>query len=187
MEGRIYRLRKKNNTNYFSPAEYEAAGKLIDIVKQYDGLVNTVEVGTSNPTDIQPVIMAVLKHNGFSVKKVITEKKKLKFSIPGTVENRSRAQQLIANMKNDRIDVVDFVNYSYPVGTSIKGVEVPLVGYKKEQAESGDTGIVTIKSNTEGSDASEVSEKSSPNWLLIGGIVLVGIITLLAVIKLIKK
>lgn len=184
--GRIYRLRRNSRINYFTPADYEATGKLIDIVKQYDGLVNTVEVGTSNPTDIQPVILAVLNHNGFTVKKVITENKKLKFAIPGTVANRSKAQQLVANMKNDRIVDVDFDSYSYPVGNSLKGVKVPLEGYTKKQAESGDKGTTTI-SNVSAEEATVDSENSSPNWLLIGGIVLVGIIALLAVIKLIKK
>lgn len=185
MVGRIYRLRNKSQVNYFSPADYETAGKLIDIVKQYDGLVNTVEVGTSNPTDIQPIILAVLKHNGFSVKKVITGNNKLKFAIPGTVENRSRAQQLVANMKNDRIIDVDFDNYSYPVGTSVKGVKVPLEGYTKKQAETGDKGTTTIADGT-AEDAS-VSEKISPNWYIIGASVLVGIILIIAIIKKMKK
>lgn len=182
---RVYRLRKRKVVNSFSPAEYEAAGKLITIVKQYDGLVNTVEVGTSNPTDIQPVILSVLKHNGIDVKKVITEKKKLKFSIPGSVENRSRAQQMVANMKNDRVIDVDFDDYSYPVGTTLKGLKVPLEGYTKKQAEDGDRGVVTITDTSQ--ETSPVSEKSSPNWYLIGGAVVVGIILVLAIVKLVKK
>lgn len=182
---RVYRLRKRKVVNAFSPAEYEAAGKLITIVKQYDGLVNTVEVGTSNPTDIQPVILSVLKHNGIDVKKVITEKKKLKFSIPGSVENRSRAQQMVANMKNDRVIDVDFDDYSYPVGTTLKGLKVPLEGYTKKQAEDGDRGVVTITDTSQ--ETSPVSEKSSPNWYLIGGAVVVGIILILAIVKLVKK
>lgn len=182
---RVYRLRKRKVVNAFSPAEYEAAGKLIDIVKQYDGLVNTVEVGTSNPTDIQPVILSVLKHNGITVKKVITEKKKLKFSIPGSVENRSRAQQLVANMKNDRIINVDFDDYSYPVGTTLKGLKVPLEGYTQKQAENGDRGVVTITDTSQ--ETSPESEKSSPNWYLIGGAVVVAIILILAIVKLAKK
>lgn len=182
---RVYRLRKRKVVNAFSPAEYEAAGKLITIVKQYDGLVNTVEVGTSNPTDIQPVILSVLKHNGIDVKKVITEKKKLKFSIPGSVENRSRAQQMVANMKNDRVIDVDFDDYSYPVGTTLKGLKVPLEGYTKKQAEDGDRGVVTITDTSQ--ETSPVSEKSSQNWYLIGGAVVVGIILILAIVKLVKK
>ena len=183
---RVYRLRKRKVVNSFSPAEYEAAGKLITIVKQYDGLVNTVEVGTSNPTDIQPVILSVLRHNGFKVKKVITANKKLKFSIPGSVENRSRAQQLVASMKNDRIIDVDFDDYSYPVGTTLKGLKVPLEGYTKKQAEDGDRGVVTI-TDTSQETSPVVSEKSSPNWYLIGGAVVVGIILVLAIVKLAKK
>lgn len=183
---RVYRLRKRKVVNAFSPAEYETAGKLIGIVKQYDGLVNTVEVGTSNPTDIQPVILSVLRHNGINVKKVITEKNKLKFSIPGSVENRSRAQQMVANMKNDRIIDVDFDDYSYPVGTTLKGLKVPLEGYTRKQADNGDRGIVTI-TDTSQETSPVVSEKSSPNWYLIGGAVVVGIILILAIVKLVKK
>lgn len=189
MVGRIYRLRKKSRVNYFSPADYEAAGKLIELVQQYDGLVNTVEVKTSNPTELEPIISAILEHNGFSVKKVITEKSKLKFSIPGTVANRSNAKKLVVNMKNDSIDTVDFVNHSYPVGTSVKGNKVPLKGYTQSQAESGDKGETKINTNTssEGDSSSEASEKTSPNWLLIGGLSVVGLIAVLAIVKIIRK
>lgn len=185
MNGRIYRLRRKKRVGYFEPADYEAACKHIDVVKKYDALVNTVEV-TTDDTTISPVLKAVLEHNGYTPKNVIIGNKKIKYSIPGTVQKRSEVLTLLQNMKNDRIKGVDFSNYSYPVGISENGVRVPLVGYTKAQAESGDRGTTTI-GTSDSESSTEVSESSSPNWLLIGGIAVVGLIALLAVIKIIKK
>ena len=184
MEGRIYRLRRRNAVNYFGPAQYEEAGKHITAVKKYDA-VKTVEVTTDN-TNISPVLRAVLEHNGYTPEETNITNKKIKYTIKGTDKKRSDVLNLLQNMVNDSIKEIDFSTYSYPVGTSVNGVKVPLKDYTKEEAEKGNRGTVTIgQNNTESVGTS--GEKSSPNWILIGGIAVIGIIVLLAVIKLIKK
>lgn len=186
MSGRIYRLRRNNRVNYFTPATYEDVGKLIGEVKKYDGGVNTVEIKTSDPTSISNVVYDILVHNGYTPKNVITGKDKVKFSIPGKVDYRSKVYLLVSKIKNDSIESVDFGSYSYPVGTSRNGVKVPLKGYTKAQADSGDKGVTAIQpSAVDSSDATAGSP--SINWYLIGAAVLVGAVIVIAVVKSMKK
>ena len=181
MNGRIYRLRRKKRVNSFDPAAYEAAAKHIDSVAKYD-LVQTVEV-TTDDTSINPYLREVLVFNGYTIGNTNTTKKKIKYTIKDR-NQRENALALLQKMKNDRINDVDFSG-STPVGISVSGVRVPLTGYTKNQAESGDKGITTIGASS--TETTEIEEGASANWLLIAGVSVVGIVVLLAVIKMFKK
>lgn len=197
--GRIYRLRKLNKVNsvnivnYFNKADYSSLGSQMGDVFKSD-LVELVEVKTENDK-IEPFLTEILEENGFTVGDVNYISKKLKFQIKGSNKHRANAVSLLRKIKGDRIISVDLAG-DYPVGISRNDVRVPLKGVTPEQAQSSEEGPVSIP--LEGStdtantgDANTGDEESngkfSPNWLLIGGIVLVGLIALLAVIKLTKK
>lgn len=186
MNGRIYRLRRRNAVNLFGPADYESLGSHISNVKQYQ-VAKTVEV-TTDDTTINPYLKEILVFNKIKPGQVKITNKKIKFYIP-SMEERFSALDIFSRIVGDSISDVDFSG-STPKAVSAHGVNVPLVGYTKEMAESGDKGKVSIGTNS-GSSAGEVApsgeEKSSPNWILIAGIAVVGVIALLAVIKMLKK
>ena len=182
MEGRYYRLRRRNAVNYFGPAQYEAAVRKIDRAFSSNA-VQKAEIKTDD-TSISPIILEVLKYNGYTPEKVDFFAKRIQYKFKNRT-TRDEVVNLLQLMKNDQINDVDFSG-DIPVGKSVNGIDVPLRGYSSKQAQSGDKGVVTIGAG-ETADEEAAGEKSSPNWILIGGIAVIGIIVLLAVIKLIKK
>lgn len=185
---RVYRLRRRPISNNFSPATYKSACGLIEGVKTYPAIELNVLVSKGDNT-IHSTLYEVLTYNNLKPKKYTLKDKKIKYYF----ENRKKmeaAANLISKMKNDSISLAD-INFDFdpPIGISQNGVDVPLSGYSRKQQNDNDEGYdqhEQLKSDKE--TASETTEeKSSPNWYLIGGAVLIGVIVILAVVKLVKK
>ena len=77
MNGRIYRLRKKNTVNYFGPAQYEAAVSKIDRAFNSDA-VQLAEIKTDD-TSISPIILEVLRYNGYNPEKISFFSKRIQY------------------------------------------------------------------------------------------------------------
>ena len=184
---RIYRLRKRSVENRFSLATYRTACGLIEGIKTYPAIELNVLVSKGD-NSIHSTLYDVLAYNNLKPKKYTLKDKKIKYYF----ENRKKMEEaatLIAKMKNDSISIsqIDF-DSDPPVGKSQNGIDVPLSGYTRKLQNNGDEGYDQYEKLKSGKQEAEPEdEKSSPNWILIGGIALVGIIVILAVVKLAKK
>lgn len=183
MEGRIYRLRRKSRINYFDPATYEAANKKIQEVFASNA-IQMAEIKTADTT-ISPFIKEVLEFNGIPIENVtISSGRRIKYKIKER-SDRDKAVGLMQKMKNDVVLTVDFSG-STPVGNTVNGLRVPLVGYTEEKANKGDKGVTTISGD--GSSSADAEEqKNSINWYLVGAAVLLGAIIIIAVVKSMRK
>lgn len=183
---RVYKLRRKKSVNSFDPATYRSAGGLIQNVLTYGANEINVIVDKGD-NSIASTLIEVLEYNGLKPKNYKLKNKKIKLYF--TKEKCQKAAMLLNKIRNDRINLSSIDFYSDPpVATSVNGVQVPLEGYSRASQSDGNEGNDQYENlKSEKVDTSASDEKSSPNWILIGGIALVGVIVLLAAIKLLKK
>lgn len=181
---RVYRLRKRKVVNAFSPATYRSACQLIESVRSYGANEINVIVSQGN-NSIYSTIQEVLSFNGIPLKDSKLKDKKIKLYF--TRENRQKAERLLSAMKNDKINLasIDF-NSDPPEAESENGVRVPLSGYTRVLQSEGSEGEDQHE-DLKNKQSENSGETTGPNWYLIGGAVVVGIILILAIVKLAKK
>lgn len=201
MAGRIYRLRKKSRNQYFYPKAYNDAASNITQAKTINGAMNILVPGIGGPkiidiyfkkgtTSSSAIVEEVLAQQGITLKNVSSPGSKHVRYTFNSKEDRNAALSIINKMKNDKIIDAN-IDYSQdpPFVTTKNGLEIELEGWKKSN--SGDPEYDSSSYGTPGDDVptSEGSEeeKSSPNWLLIGGLSVVGLIAVLAIVKIIRK
>ena len=203
MTGRVYRLRRKSrqDKNYFYPAEYNDVAKNIDNLKTIAGIVNVIVPGIGGPkildvyfkkgkTSSSSIVTEVLNQSGITPKSVaIRSKKRVRYTFDSKVD-RDAASAVIGKMTGDKI-VLSSIDYSTdpPTVTTKAGLEIELDGWsrpKSEDPEYNSSSYGGTDINTENLD-SEDEKKYSPNWYLIAGAAVVGVVLVLAIVKLSKK
>lgn len=197
MVGRIYRLRKKNRNQYFYPKAYNDAVSNITQTKSYNGVMNLLVPGIGGgktidlyfkkgETSSSSIVEEVLAQQGITLKNVtFPSAKRVRYTF-NSKEDQNAALLIINKMKNDKIIDAN-IDYSQdpPSVTTKNGLEIELVGWKKSN--SGDPEYGSSSYGSFGTSEGSEEEKSSPNWLLIGGLSVVGLIAVLAIVKIIRK
>lgn len=185
MTGRIYKLKRKRRINYFDPQAYNDAAKLINSVTT--PVAREVDVIVSkDDTNIAFVLSAVLKQNGLSPTRVNSTRRRIKYHFADNTK-RNKAFNLLSSIKGDSLSTssVSF-DMAVPIGVSRNGVTVPLEGYTISQKQNNDSGSSSLSNQVTRLDDLQ-AEMSGINWYLVGGAALIGVILVLAIVKLAKK
>lgn len=191
MTGRVYRLRRKsrNAVNMFTYEDYDGVCSDIMWANLAANKKNVIVKHAKNKmAAVTTVVKSVLKKNNINVigtEKYASTNVKTLFKF-GSKEDARKAQEIINKMATP-----DSIN---PARIMTNGDVVSNYGVKLnvdvEQAPNGN--IVATQggnyvSSNQQAQGNEESEYSGPNWLLIAGAAIVGVILVLAIVKLSKK
>lgn len=204
MTGRVYRLRRKirQDENNFYPAEYNDVAKNIDHLKTIAGIVNVIVPGIGGPkildvyfkkgkTSSSSIVTEVLNQSGITPKSVaVRSQKRVRYTFDSKAD-RDAASSVIGKMSGDKI-VLSSIDYSTdpPTVTTKAGLEIELDGWsrpKSEDPEYNSSSYGGTDTATVDFDSGEDEKKESPNWFLIAGAAVVGVVLVLAIVKLSKK
>lgn len=191
MTGRVYRLRRKsrNAVNMFTYEDYDGVCSDIMWANLAANKKNVIVKHAKNKmAAVTTVVKSVLKKNNINVigtEKYASTNVKTLFKF-GSKEDARKAQEIINKMATP-----DSIN---PARIMTNGDVVSNYGVKLnvdvEQAPNGN--IVATQggnyvSSNQQSQGNEESEYSGPNWFLIAGAAVFGVILVLAIVKLAKK
>ena len=191
MTGRVYRLRRKsrNAVNMFTYEDYDGVCSDIMWANLAANKKNVIVKHAKNKmAAVTTVVKSVLKKNNINVlgtEKYASTNVKTLFKF-GSKEDAKKAQEIINKMATP-----DSIN---PARIMTNGDVVSNYGVKLnvdvEQAPNGN--IVATQggnyvSSNQQAQGNEESESSGPNWFLIAGAAVVGVILVLAIVKLSKK
>lgn len=204
MTGRVYRLRRKSrqDKNNFYPAEYNDVAKNIDHLKTIAGIVNVIVPGIGGPkildvyfkkgkTSSSSIVTEVLEQSGITPKTVaVRSQKRVRYTFASKAD-RDAASSVIGKMAGDKI-ILSSIDYSTdpPTVKTKSGLEIELDGWnrpKSEDPEYNTSSYGGTDTDTGDFDSVEDEKKDSPNWFLIAGAAVVGVILVLAIVKLSKK
>lgn len=191
MTGRVYRLRRKsrNAVNMFTYEDYDGVCSDIMWANLAANKKNVIVKHAKNKmAAVTTVVKSVLKKNNINVlgtEKYASTNVKTLFKF-GSKEDARKAQEIINKMATP-----DSIN---PSRIMTNGDVVSNYGVKLnvdvEQAPNGN--IVATQggnyvSSNQQTQGNEESEYSGPNWFLIAGSAVIGVILVLAIVKLSKK
>ena len=191
MTGRVYRLRRKsrNAVNMFTYEDYDGVCSDIMWANLAANKKNVIVKHAKNKmAAVTTIVKSVLKKNNINVlgtEKYASTNVKTLFKF-GSKEDARKAQEIINKMATP-----DSIN---PSRIMTNGDVVSNYGVKLnvdvEQAPNGN--IVATQggnyvSSNQQSQGNEESEYSGPNWFLIAGSAVIGVILVLAIVKLAKK
>lgn len=191
MTGRVYRLRRKsrNAVNMFTYEDYDGVCSDIMWANLAANKKNVIVKHAKNKmAAVTTVVKSVLKKNNINVlgtEKYASTNVKTLFKF-GSKEDAKKAQEIINKMATP-----DSIN---PARIMTNGDVVSNYGVKLnvdvEQAPNGN--IVATQggnyvSSNQQAQGNEESEYSGPNWFLIAGAAVIGVILVLAIVKLSKK
>lgn len=191
MTGRVYRLRRKsrNAVNMFTYEDYDGVCSDIMWANLAANKKNVIVKHAKNKmAAVTTVVKSVLKKNNINVlgtEKYASTNVKTLFKF-GSKEDAKKAQEIINKMATP-----DSIN---PARIMTNGDVVSNYGVKLnvdvEQAPNGNIvatqGGNYVSSNQQAQGNAE-SEYSGPNWFLIAGAAVIGVILVLAIVKLSKK